>query len=374
MREKAYYEFAAAAGLKSPRSGFAALYINDEYWGLYILTEVVNGDFLKTFFGKGEDGGNLYKADIGTTLNYLGEDPAPYKQFLEKQSNEEADDWSDVIALTKTLTQTPIEELPAALEPLVDIDSVLTALAVDNLTVNLDSYVGMGQNFYIYRRPSDSRWVWIPWDPSLAFGALAQGLSVQQMKELPLEWVATGGFGGGGGIGGGEGAPAQITRPLATRLWEVPAYKERYRTIYKNLVDNVFFPANISSRMTVLRDMIRPLVEADTQKLVTQEQFEQAMTTDQTQAPAANRACRLSRRRQGLRQHCPRATWSASRYAADFAARSASRSPRSARSPGLPGQPGQPGQPDRGGMGAAPGITPFLEGRLESVKAQLANQ
>ena len=45
VREKAYYELAAALGLKAPRSNFAALYINDEYWGLYVLTEVVNGDF-----------------------------------------------------------------------------------------------------------------------------------------------------------------------------------------------------------------------------------------------------------------------------------------------------------------------------------------
>jgi hypothetical protein len=32
------------------RANFAALYINDEYRGLYILGEIVNGDFLKNHF------------------------------------------------------------------------------------------------------------------------------------------------------------------------------------------------------------------------------------------------------------------------------------------------------------------------------------
>jgi spore coat protein CotH len=59
VREKPYYEMAAAAGLAAPRSNFAALYINDEYWGLYVLGEIVNGDFLKSHFAKNDDTGNL---------------------------------------------------------------------------------------------------------------------------------------------------------------------------------------------------------------------------------------------------------------------------------------------------------------------------
>lgn len=326
VREKAYYEMAAAAGLKAPRSNFAALYINGTYWGLYVLTEVVNSDFLKNHFGKGDDGGNLYKGNIGASFSYLGQDPAAYRRVFEKQSNEEADDWSDLIEFTRLLEQTPVEELPARLTPLVDLDSVLTALALDNLTANLDSYAGMGQNFYVYRRPSDNRWVWIPWDPSLAFAAQGFGLTTQQMKELPLEWVTTGGGPGGGrGFPGAPGAPAgQNARPLATRLWQVPEYKQRYREIYQRLVDRVFLADMMLARMNVLRDRIRPWVAGDTQKLVTMEQFEQALTVDQA-APAL--------------------------------------------------APGAPGGPGGAGPGAsAPGIQPFIEGRIVSVKSQLAGQ
>lgn len=84
----------------------------------------------------------------------------------------------------------------------------------------------------------------------------------------------------GGGMPPAGGTGAQGGRPLATKLWEVPEYKERYRQIYQNLVEKVFVGEKILGRMNELRDMIRPWVELDTQKLVTMEQFEAAMTTD----------------------------------------------------------------------------------------------
>lgn len=319
VREKAYYEMAAKIGLPAARSSFAALYINDEYWGLYILGEIVNGDFLDHHFAKSDRDGNLYKAqNPGANLAYLGADVAAYEAFFSKESNEEENDWTDLIELARIFDQTPSAELPGKLTNLVDVDSFLTALAFDNLTVNTDSYVGMAQNYYLYRRSSDNKWVWIPWDPSLAFGALGQGSSA----DLPLEWVQGSNAGGGGGFpGGGLGGGA---RPIATKLWEVPQYKQRYREIYQRLVDQVFLPAQIIARMNTLRDMIRPSVEKDTQKLVTLEQFEAAVE-GQTGAPAT---------------------------------------------PGFPisGGPG-------GGVGlSAPALKPFINAREISVRAQLAGR
>jgi len=180
------------------------------------------------------------------------------------------------------IAKTPAADCKTKLEPIMDIDSVLAALALDNATVNLDSYVVMSQNFNIYKiykRPSDGRWMWIPWDPSLALGALSQGQTIQGIKDLPLEWVNTGGgFGGGrlppGGLppGGGNPPPggggAAVGRPLATKLWENPEYKERYRQIYTRIVKQLYQPEQVLARMNELRGMIWPWVEKDTQKLV----------------------------------------------------------------------------------------------------------
>lgn len=338
VREKVYYEMAAALGLKVPRSNFAALYINGEYWGLYVLGEVVNSDFLKNHLGSKEDTGNMYKGNIGASFGYLGEDATAYKSVFEKQTNEEADDWTDLIAFTKLLNDTPTEQLKDKLETVLDVDSVLASLALDNATVNLDSYVGMGQNFNFYRRPSDGKWMWIPWDPSLAFGALSQGQTQQGMVELPLEWSNTGGNRGGGAMpgvppvnppnpnpnpnpipGNPVGGAQQAGRPLATKLWSIPEFKERYRQIYFQLMERTMNPEKVLARMTQLREMIAPWVEKDTRKLVTQEQFNAAMTT-------------------------PLAT--------------------TVQTPGTPGTPGAPGG---GGFGNAPGLNAMVAGRVEFV-------
>ena len=174
LREKVYDDVAMDAGIVGPRANFAALYINDQYWGLYTLGEIVNSDFITNTFGKGNDTGNLYKAQENATLEDKGDDAAPYKLMFEKQSNEDADDWTDIVQLVQVLNRTPADQLPQKLEPILDVDSVLTALALDNLTVNTDSYAGfLAQNYLLYRRPSDNKFVFIRWDPSLAFAALA---------------------------------------------------------------------------------------------------------------------------------------------------------------------------------------------------------
>lgn len=336
VRESLYFEMATALGLKAPRTNYAALYVNNEYIGLYFLGEVINSDFLKNYFGKDEDTGNLYKGNIGANFAYLGEDKAPYKEVWEKQTNEGADDWTDLIALCKIIDQTPSAELKAKLEPLMDIDSVLTALALDNATVNLDSYVGLGQNFNVYRRPSDKRWVWLVWDPSLAFGAL--NMAGGSLAELATEYTQTGGgFIGGGGMpagpGGGMPNPASATRPLATKLWEIPEYKERYRQIYNSLIGRVFVSDKIVARANILRAMIRPYVSADTQLLNTFAAFDSAMTAP---IPAQG----------GF--------------------------PGGGQPGPMPGQPG-PGAGPIGGQNT-PGLQTVIDARLTWLKAQFATQ
>lgn len=273
VREKLYFEMAEKLGLRAARQNFAALYINGEYWGLYGLGEVVNSDFLQNYFTKGQDTGNLYKGNIGATFAYLGADKSSYTSVWEKQTNEEADDWTDLIELCRALNETPDAELKAKLESLIDIDSVLTAMALDNATVNLDNYVGMAQNFNIYRRPSDNRWVWIPWDASLAFGAFSQG-NLGNVSQLALDYLPQAGGLPGGGLPGGR----NNARPLLTKLWSIPEYKERYLQIYRRLTETVYLPESIGTRAQTLQAMIRPWLEADTQKLSTLAAFDASLT------------------------------------------------------------------------------------------------
>jgi len=267
IREKLYMDIAQQVGFTGPRINFAALYINGKYWGLYALGEIVNGDYLENWYGKANSTGNLYKAELPATLEDKGDDKEAYRTMFEKQSNEAADDWSDLIQLVQVLNRTPAAQFETEIEKVLDVDSVLCALALDNLTVNLDSYVGMGQNYLLYRRPSDGRFQWILWDASLAFGGLSQGQNIEQMKTLAIDWVtsqtATGGGAGAPGPGGPGGAFGGA-RPLAVKLWASAKYRERYGQIYRWLVETAWLPDQLVARGVASEDAAAVGGERDT--------------------------------------------------------------------------------------------------------------
>lgn len=304
VREKLYYEVATRAGMKAARTNYAALYINDKFIGIYLLCEIVNGDFLDTRFPAGERNGNLYKGDPTGTLEYRGDDKAAYKQMYEKKSNETDDNWDDIIQLSRVLTETPEADLVKELDKRMDIDSFLRVMALDLITVNLDNYIVMAHNYYLYRRPSDGLFEWIIWDPSLAYGAFPAGLSVQDMKTLPFLWTRQMQPGGGfpGGPGGGPGGPppggfppggfppgggfpgngfASNARPLVTRLWAIPEIQKRYYAQFADLMIAAAAPSFAIDRMRELQTLLRPRIAEDPNKLNTLEEFEKSLIADQ---------------------------------------------------------------------------------------------
>lgn len=331
IREKLYFDLAAKLGLRTPRSNFANLYINGKYWGLYGLGEVINGDFVESRYEKADQTGNLYKAaSPGATLDYLGDDVTRYAAFYEKKTNESDTTWSDLIDLTRQLKEIPEAERYAKLSAMLDVDSVLMALALDNLTVNLDSYVGMAQNYFIYKRPTDGKWEWLPWDPSLAFGALTFGVAGDQMSSLLIEWTATTNM-GQPGLGGGGATAA--TRPLATVMWSVPEFRTRYREIYRRLVEEVLIPDYLMMDARYLQDLLRPHMQADPNKLTSAAAYETALSAPLPVAGALP----------------------------------------GGGGPGGPIGPGGPGGPGGGAPGgsSAPGIETLTRARDQSVRKQL---
>ena len=277
VREKIYYELASAAGLKAPRTNYAALYVNGEYWGLYFLTEDIDGEFLQNHVGAKEDG-NLYKGDPRGTLEWRGPDAAPYRNEYEKDNNEDADDWSDLIGLIDVLNRTPREQLKERLDAMVDVDSALTLLALDNLTANLDSYIGSGHNYYLYHRKSDGKFMFFPWDPNEAYGNFNMGLIINDLQRLPLQWLPR------PMPAPGQPAPpanAVVPHPLAQRLWEVPEYRTAYLQKVQALATGPAEPEVVLGRMRALRDFVRPYVERETRSMFTVAQFDKAFTDNQ---------------------------------------------------------------------------------------------
>jgi uncharacterized protein (TIGR03437 family) len=277
LREKLLLDFAGrfAASL---RAVHVRLYVNDQYYGLYTAIEQPDKPMMKDRFGDKEDG-NLFEAGerLGAggggspNLTYLGSNPASYYNIYELETNEEARDYSGLIDFLDVLNNTPSAELPARLEPICDVENWLTGMALNNLFVNLDSYIGVGAEYYLYDRTSDGRFIHVQWDQNESFGTTGDGTPrIANPFTMDVFWLPT----GGGGPGGGNTA-----RPLLTRLWAVPEYRRLYLRIFARMLREGFNNEAFDPRIKQLADMIRPHVYEDPNKVTTNAQFETALET-----------------------------------------------------------------------------------------------
>lgn len=166
MHDMLGYQVLRDFGLATPRTSYAKVYINDVYWGLYVVVESVNKTFLKEHFGNND--GNLYKAE-DATFQYLGLNQSSYVLNFELKTNETENDWSRLIQLIKKINQTPNTTFRDTLSKYMDMESYLKTMAVDVTICNWDAHFDHGRNFYIYDNPTDGKFYWIPWDYNLAF-------------------------------------------------------------------------------------------------------------------------------------------------------------------------------------------------------------
>lgn len=167
MREKLFLDFASQY-VAVPRAVYTKLYINNEYFGLYLAVEQIDQVFIESRFGKNENG-NLYKVEAGF-LNYLGADMQSYNGSYELKTNLKGGNWSDLLALIKVLNSSSTYAWSYLLESVLDVDSTLYSLALLNVFSSLDSYLASGRNYYLYHRQDTSQFTMLICDFNMAFG------------------------------------------------------------------------------------------------------------------------------------------------------------------------------------------------------------
>jgi hypothetical protein len=166
LRDVLSYKILRDFGVPAPRTAHARIYINDDYWGLYVVVESVNKTFLKEHYGNND--GNLYKAGF-TSLQYFGQSQDAYYKDFELKTNETENDWSGLVQFLKLVNTTPDATFRDSLTKRLDLESYMKSMAVDVTINNWDGHFDHGRNFYLYDNPEDGKIHWIPWDYNLAF-------------------------------------------------------------------------------------------------------------------------------------------------------------------------------------------------------------
>jgi len=168
QRDFLAYNIMREAGIRVPRTSYAKVFLNDTYWGLYLIVEQVDKTFIKNNFVN--DDGDLYKNIGFSSLSWLGTNPTMYDESIVLRTNKTTSDFSDFIEFVDVLNNTPNNDFADSIVNVFNVDYYLRVLAIDIMTNNWDSYIEHGRNFYLYHEPVSDLFYWIPWDYNLAFG------------------------------------------------------------------------------------------------------------------------------------------------------------------------------------------------------------
>ena len=303
------YSAFAQGRVPAPKANLVEVVINGESWGIFCAAEQFNRDFLKQRFGNSDGARWKVKGRPGADsgLSFRGEDLAAYKERYQIRSKDNAEDWTALRELCRTLSTTPLEELEAKLQPIFDIEGALWFLALDVALSNSDGYWTRASDYSIWR---DAKGVFhvIPHDMNEALGigggggprggprgeppvgprgeppvgprGQQPGVPRGEQPGVPRGETGSGdpgrGPGGGGRRGfGGEGGPTldplvameDEGKPLRSRLLKVPALREKYLAHVKELATVELEPQAFAARIQELRELIEGRIAVETRGL-----------------------------------------------------------------------------------------------------------
>jgi hypothetical protein len=313
--------------IPAPKANFVRVVINGESWGLYVNAQ----QFDKVFLAENSKGGKGARWKVRGSpggaggLDYIGDKVEDYKARYEMKSGKN-EDWKALIALCKTLSETPPEKLEAAISPLLDVDGALWFLALDNALINSDGYWVRASDYSIFRDQAGKFHV-IPHDANETFQApMGPGMGGGPGGPGGRGRRGGGGFGGGPpgkgagaatkkgfgggppGFGGGPGIGVKLDpligldddrKPLRSKLLAVPSLKVRYLDHVRTIADKWLDWKTLGPIVAGYRDLIEKEVEADTRKLTSFDAFTK-VTTDE--APRASEVPARGRPAMSLRE------------------------------------------------------------------------
>ncbi len=233
------------------RTAHTEVYINGIYMGVYINIEHINDDWLMLRYG--DDGGNLYKCTWPADLNYISTNPNSYKladsdgnRVYELQTNENADDYSDLATFIKVLNQSQTSQLECALDSIFDIEGYLKTLAFEVVTGHWDNYSYNKNNYYLYHNLATGKMEYIAYDMDNTFGV--DWFNIDWATRNVLNWNNS-----------------SSNLPLSSKLLNLPQLKEIYK-YYLREINQVIASQGFENMIDSIYNQIQPYASLDTVK------------------------------------------------------------------------------------------------------------
>ena len=237
LKEPVAYAAFRNVGLTASRTSFARVTVNGEPYGLYVVIEAPDGEFLQDRFEGDEADGNLYDGKYiynwsNGTYTLLDFDSGVDHLFGLEEGTDVGN--ADIMAVSEAIETAGAGEFIPATEALVDWDQWHLAWATEQCVGHLDGYQMNRNNYRIYFRPSDGRMVYVPFDFDYAF--LSDG-------------------------GWGVGWTGPLGR-LAAECFEDRGCRAAQVTAVEDMLARVN-PTDLRARFDRMREVIQPDVDAD---------------------------------------------------------------------------------------------------------------
>jgi len=244
MRSRMSNQLLKYAGVPCSRTSYVRLYVNEEYKGLYLNAEHIDDEFLQRRF-IADDEGNLYKCFWGADLTYLGPNPLNYSEIYELKTNKIQNDYTGLISFIEALNNTSEEEFPCVIQELFDVDLYLRTLVMEILIGHWDGYAVNKNNFYLYQRPSDGRFVFIEYDMDNTFG----------IDWDNVNWAIRDVYSWG-----------EVDRPLYNRIMDVPYFRDRFNFYFQEAQEAIYLPSDFITECNETQGLIASAALSDTYK------------------------------------------------------------------------------------------------------------
>jgi spore coat protein H len=155
LNEHIVYELARREGVAAPLTAHGLVTFNGKPYGLYVVREAINDDFLRRVFGAGNDKGNLYEGGFG--VDFVN---SPQEMEL-KDEVEEARSRADLQEVARLARETPDARWFAVMSGKLDLPGFMTAMALEWHVGQWDGGFFQPNNYYIYNHPGRKVFVYI---------------------------------------------------------------------------------------------------------------------------------------------------------------------------------------------------------------------
>lgn len=250
-RAKISWDIFNELGITASRAAHAAVYINNEFMGVYVSVEHIDDEFLKKNYN--DDSGNLWKCLYPADLTYKGDSPSLYfysNNFpaYELSTNETKNDYSQLVRLIKIINQTSGNTFADSIEKVFHVSEYLKYQAVNILVGSWDSYYSLMNNYYLYHEPNKDKFHWIPYDYDNTFG----------IDWFSTNWMAANPYSFPKAVNG--------NRPLNDKLLANNQYKDLYTHFIQFFRSTVINNDSLNSRIDSIKNRVKSFAYLDTYK------------------------------------------------------------------------------------------------------------